>query len=83
MIEAASSDSAAVPEAAGGLHSPPDSNNTLHDGSDSDLSDLGDDPEEDIGIVEPEYVENGVPVFMPSMAQCKRIPGSYCSTYVI
>ncbi|RDW71434.1 hypothetical protein BP6252_07997 [Coleophoma cylindrospora] len=71
MIEAGLPDSAAVPEAAGGLHSPPDSNNTLHDGSDSDLSELGEDPEEDIGIIVPDHVENGVPVFIPSMAQFK------------
>lgn len=57
------------------LHSPPESNGTAshkHDGSDSELSDI-EDPEEDIGIVEPDhYADDGrVPVFKPTVDQFK------------
>ena len=53
-----------------GLHSPPDSN--MKDASDSELSDLEDNPEllDDIGDIEPEYYsDGGVPVFVPTMRQ--------------
>ncbi len=54
-----------------GLSSPPDSNSALKlDGSDSELSDL-DDLEEDIGDVEPDHYEGGVPIFKPNMEQFK------------
>jgi hypothetical protein len=54
-----------------GLHSPPDSNNALKlEGSDSELSDI-EDPEEDMGEIEPDYYadDGRVPVFKPTMDQ--------------
>lgn len=69
-IEVALPESVVVPGTEGGLRSPPESNDILHDGSDSELSDLGEEPEEDIGEVVPDHYEDGVPVFMPPMAQC-------------
>lgn len=65
-----------APETEKQLHSPPDSHNDApslkHDASDSELSDL-EDPEEDMGEVEPEYYadDGRVPVFKPNMAQFK------------
>lgn len=68
------------------LHSPPDSNNaTKSDASDSELSDLEDEPvlgdaplpgpqpevEDDIGEVLPDHWSGAVPVFKPSMDQFK------------
>jgi len=63
------------------LHSPPDSSKESPShkndgsGSDSELSDI-EDPEEDIGIVEPEsWADDGrVPVFKPTMEQFKSFP---------
>ena len=68
-----STDVTAVPALQGnpvGLHSPPDSNPAMRDGSsDSELSDL--EPETDKSSlldIKPSYIsEGGVPVFKPSM----------------
>ena len=65
-----SHESQALPTA--GLSSPPDSNNAIKlDGSDSELSDIEDPEEEDIGEILPDHYEGGVPVFTPTMEQFK------------
>ena len=61
------------------LHSPPESSkespSNKQDGSDSELSDI-EDPEDDIGVVEPEsWADDGrVPVFKPTWEQFKSFP---------
>lgn len=63
-------ESPAAPPA--GLSSPPESNNASKlDGSDSELSDIEDPEEEDIGEVLPDHYEGGVPIFTPNMEQFK------------
>jgi hypothetical protein len=56
-----------------GLSPPPESNGALKlDGSDSELSDIEDPEEEDIGEIVPDHYECGVPIFKPTMDQFKN-----------